>query len=92
MTRKLAKLGATLVSLVAVVASQATTAAPADVVTANGTEAVTQARALEAEFARRHEQSAKRVDAAVRANVEREITRIKAPAITLALSEPVKRG
>ncbi len=92
MTRKLANSRTALVAgLIAGLAGQ--TALATDVVTAYGDDAVRQAREMDDAFQARLNQNAMDIEQAVRANVEREITRIKAPAVVrLALSETATRG
>ena len=92
LTRTLAnRRTALLAGLFAGLTGQAASAT--DVVIAYGDHAVQQAREMDAEFRARLNQGARNVDLAIRQNVEREVTRIKAPAtVQLALADSVKRG
>ena len=81
---------AALAGLMAAMATQA--AGAADVVTAYGDEVARIARESDAQFRARMDENARQVDLAIRANIEREITRIQAPTLRVALSEVTTRG
>jgi hypothetical protein len=91
LTRKLANpKTALLAGLLLGLTGQVATAA--EVVVVYGDDAVHDARLVEASFQARMSENVGIVDAAVKANVKREISRIKAPTVLLALSEVPKRG
>jgi len=91
LTRKLANTKtALLAGLLGSFISQV--AAATDTVVAYGDDAARQALTLDAELQAQRSENARTIDRAIKANVEREITRIKAPDIRLALSEAATRG
>ena len=92
LTRKLAGRGTALVAgLIAGLLSQAASATEEVVV--YGDTVLEQIRAFDNEFQTRMDRNARDLDGLIRANVHREITRIKAPALrVVALSEAAKRG
>lgn len=69
-------------------------AAAADVVVAYGGEAARLARAAEAEFQTRMSENVRSLNEDIKANVEREIRKIKVepPQLRLALADELKRG
>lgn len=93
LTRKLANTSTALLTGIALnLISQV--AAATDTVVAYGDDAVRQARAVEAEFQARMDENARIIDRAIKANVEREVARIRPPKVRLALNdtESRKRG
>lgn len=88
---KTAGLGITAIAgLMAGAAAQS--AGATDVVTVYGNEVAQLARQVEAEFRARMDENARQIDLAIRANIEKEITRIQAPTLLVALSEVSTRG
>jgi hypothetical protein len=64
-----------------------------DVVVAYGSDTARQAREAEAEFQTRMGEFVRSVDAGIKANVEKEVAKIKLPEIRLALgNDDLKRG
>ena len=91
MTRKVATVRTALLGgVVAALIGQAAMAT--DTVVAYGDDAVRQARAREAEFQAQMSENARTVSRAIRANLEREVMRIRPPRVRLALSDAATRG
>lgn len=86
LTRKLANTRTALLAGV-VVGLIGQAAAATDTVVAYGDDAARQARAIEAEFRAQMSENARTINRAIKANVEREIMRIRAPQIRLALND-----
>jgi len=91
LTRKLANTKTSLLAgIVAGLIGQG--AAATETVVAHGDEAALQARTLDAEFQAQMSKNARTINRAIKANVEREMTRIRAPKIRLALIDVPTRG